>query len=368
MDRDRFLDEYIDTMAPNMEYRGRTEGERTVVKNFLAPMHNATSKEPFYLPENKKEYIPMRNEAFKGLFGEGFAEQYDKHKFVGQGGFGSVFEKPGDPTRVLKVQRLDQQKDIDRAATEVEAQLRAAEAGIAPRVHSVETAPSSYQHRNSNQNALIHITEMDKIHNLMGVPGGMKSEQPLADIQKNPESNRKFELDFAKTRLALADKGVVHKDLNFIGHGYRSDHIGYDPSTGKTQVIDYGVTHLYDHAANLHEHNNNLNLQKETYDKKTPSQKVKHFLDHKLDAIYDGMYAVGNKEEATIFKNLYSELVKKDLNQANDLINQGEEIINMHTREDTKLKRKYDRLPSSTATYGYFRNPTVEEVLAEKRK
>ena len=369
MDRDRFLDEYIDTMARNMEYRGRTEGERTVVKNFLAPMYNARSEEDFYLPTNEKEYRPMRDEAFRGLFGEGLAEQYDRHKFVGQGGFGSVFEKPGDASRVLKVQRLDQQRDIDRAADEVEAQLRAAEVGVAPRIHTVETFPSTYQHRNSNKKAQIHITEMDRIHNLMGVPGGMKSDQPLDAIQKNPELNRKFELDFAKTRLALADAGVVHKDLNSIGHNYRSDHIGYNPQTGKMQIIDYGVTHLYNHAENLHKHTNNLNLQKEEYEGRSPTTKVRHFLDHKLDAIYDGMYAVGNKEEAGIFKNLYKEYIgRDDLLGADDLINQGQEIINMHSRDDTKLTRKFDPLPSSTSKYGYERNPTVEEVLAEQGK
>ena len=59
MDRYKFLDEYMDMMAPNMEYRGRNEGEREVVTKFLAPMHNAQSKEDFYLPTNKEEYIPM---------------------------------------------------------------------------------------------------------------------------------------------------------------------------------------------------------------------------------------------------------------------------------------------------------------------
>tara|TARA_Y100000361_G_scaffold77820_1_gene68882 strand:- start:7 stop:1083 length:1077 start_codon:yes stop_codon:yes gene_type:complete len=341
VDRDRFLDEYLDTMARNMEFRGRTAGERAVVKNFLAPMYNARSEEDFYLPENEKEYRPMRDEAFRGLFGEGFAEQYDRHKFIGQGGFGSVFEKPGDPSRVLKVQRLEQQKDIDRAGGEVEAQLRAAEAGIAPRLHSVETAPSSYTHRNSNRKAQIHIMEMDRVRNLMGLPGGMVKDQPLTQLLEDPQANRKFEYDFAKTRLALADKGVIHNDLNYYGAGRRSDHIGYDPVTGKMQIIDYGVTKIYDHAANLHSHNNNLNLQKETYEKKTPGEKVKHFLDHKLDAIVDGMYAVGNKEEADIFKGLYKETVQKDLNQANDLINQGQGIINRHSREDTDQQRKY---------------------------
>ena len=183
--------------------------------------------------------------------------------------------------------------------------------------------------------------EMDRIRNLMGLPGGMVKDQPLTQLLEDPQANRKFEYDFAKTRLALADKGVIHNDLNLYNAGRRSDHIGYDPVSGKMQIIDYGVTKIYDHAANLHSHNNNLNLQKETYEKKTPGEKVKHFLDHKLDAIVDGMYAVGNKEEADIFKGLYKETVQKDLNQANDLINQGQGIINRHSREDTDQQRKY---------------------------
>ena len=40
----------------------------------------------------------------------------------------------------------------------------------------------------------------------------------------------------------------------------------------------------------------------------------------------------------------------------------------MHSRDDTKLTRKFDPLPSSTSKYGYERNPTVEEVLAEQGK
>ena len=180
--------------------------------------------------------------------------------------------------------------------------------------------------------------EMDRVRNLMGLQGMVK-DQPLARLLEDPQANRKFEYDFAKTRLALADKGVIHNDLNYYGAGYRSDHIGYDPVTGKMQIIDYGVTKIYDHAANLHSHNNNLNLQKETYEKKT-RRKSKTFLDHKLDAIVDGMYAVGNKEEADIFKGLYKETVQKDLNLANDLINQGQGIINRHSREDYRSTKK----------------------------
>jgi len=51
------------------------------------------------------------------------------------------------------------------------------------------------------------------------------------------------------------------------------------------------------------------------------------------------MTAVGNKEEAFMFKELYEETVDSgDLLAANDLVNQGREIINKHTAKDVDNK------------------------------
>ena len=95
-----------------------------------------------FLPDNPKEYIPIRNKAFDQTLGKGFAEAYDKYKVLGKGAFGTTFQDPDDPTKVFKAQSLEFQRDIKRAEKEVDAQIKAAEMGRAPNVHAVETFPA----------------------------------------------------------------------------------------------------------------------------------------------------------------------------------------------------------------------------------
>ena len=59
---------------------------------------------------------------------------------------------------------------------------------------------------------------------------------------------------------------------------------------------------------------------------------IKLVSDHQVDAIYDGMYAVGNTEEAQIFKDTYQDLRDTNkLREASDLVDQGASIIDRHT-------------------------------------
>ena len=85
--------------------RGRMAGERDIVGADLNRIHNAKNTGmDFYLPDNPSEYKPLRDQVLTERYGEGFVDMYDRYKPIGQGAFGAVFEKPGDPSRVLKVQ------------------------------------------------------------------------------------------------------------------------------------------------------------------------------------------------------------------------------------------------------------------------
>ena len=87
---------------------GRMAGERDIVGNYFKRIRNAQGTGgDFYLPDNTKEYKPMRDEALTDLYGKGFVDMYDRYKPIGEGAYGAVFEKPGDSQRVLKVQRQD---------------------------------------------------------------------------------------------------------------------------------------------------------------------------------------------------------------------------------------------------------------------
>ena len=343
METDKFLDEFKNSLADEIAGWGATEGERRFVKHFSTDelVQNLKEQEDELGGSlsglTKEEYIPIRNKVFDTAFGTGFAEQYDRHPLVGQGGFGTVFEKPSDPSRVLKVQRLDHDTDRTKADYEVERQLEAAELGLAPRIHAVETAPSSYQHRNSNWNSTLHTIEMDRV--------------PTENVERG---NREQALALSKARLKLASQtGIVHDDLN-TPYGRREDHMSYDPVNKSMSFIDYGKTEQYDHAQDLHDHDK----YGREFNKATG--RAEHFLDHKVDAIYDGMTAVGNQEEATIFYETYKALKDKDLRAASDLVDQGESLINRHTMDDTVLTKvdkeghKYE-----------INNPTASDFLRD---
>ena len=73
-------DEGIYRMA---RYMGRMAGEKDIVGTYFKRRRNAQGTGgDFYLPENTKEYIPMRNEALTDLYGKGFVEQEKYGNFL----------------------------------------------------------------------------------------------------------------------------------------------------------------------------------------------------------------------------------------------------------------------------------------------
>ena len=335
---------------------GRMAGERDIVGNYFKRIRNAegTGKD-FYLPENKKEYKPMRDEALTELYGKGFVDMYDRYKPIGEGAYGAVFEKPGDSQRVLKVQRqdtLDRQKFGD---TEIARQTEAAEMGVAPKIHQVTNLPykhevpmeilRSFDNRYGTVDPRHQVTEMDRINTLDQL-GGKHSvlQNYVKNLNNNENSeelrkeNQKYKLAVSKAQLQLADRGIVHTDLGVDRYkNPRQDHTVYDPSTNKLQFIDYGHSEKYNHANNLHEHTKNMNLRDEELRNYTPGAKAEHFLEHKVANIVNGMKAIGNVEEANIFQGLYGEVIDSgDLLAADDLVNQGRDIIKRHSFKDVR--------------------------------
>ena len=367
--------------------------ERDFVKGYLESIN--PDDPDIFLPDNPKEYIPIRNKAFDQTLGKGFAEAYDKYKVLGSGAFGTTFQDPDDPTKVFKAQRLIMKDDIKRADKEVEAQLKAAEMGRAPNIHAVETFPAredgmdllrSLDTTGRFASPTIHVTEMDKIKTLesqgyAAEPGGVlekfvknkmidadddapiyKLNNPAAQVMR--DETRKMHLARAKGELDLADKGIIHSDLMDSAGFDREEHITYNPNTNQMQFVDYGVAKIHDHAGDMHEHTKNLNIKNEELKNLDASSRAEHFLDHKATAIINGMKAVGNREEANIFEGIFNEYMgNDDLLAADDLVNQGREIINKHDFKDSELKLQKGQ--KTGYTYGQLSNPTVNQVVTD---
>ncbi len=367
--------------------------ERDFVRGYLESIN--PDDPDIFLPDNPKEYIPIRNKAFDQTLGKGFAEAYDKYKVLGSGAFGTTFQDPDDPTKVFKAQRLIMKDDIKRADKEVEAQLKAAEMGRAPNIHAVETFPAredgmdllrSLDTTGRFASPTIHVTEMDKVKTLesqgyAAEPGGVlekfvknkiidadddapiyKLNNPAAQVMR--DETRKMHLARAKGELDLADKGIIHSDLMDSAGFDREEHITYNPNTNQMQFVDYGVAKIHDHAGDMHRHTINQNLKNEEVRDLDASARAEHFLDHKATAIINGMRAVGNREEANIFEGIFNEYMgNDDLLAADDLVNQGREIINKHDFKDSELKLQKGQ--KTGYTYGQLSNPTVNQVVTD---
>ena len=379
MDRDEFLRGYLN----NLRYMR----ERDFVKGYLESMN--PDDPDIFLPDNPKEYIPIRNKAFDQTLGKGFAEAYDKYKVLGSGSFGTTFQDPDDPTKVFKAQGLNFQSEIKRAEKEVDTQIKAAEMGRAPKVHAVETFPARKDFEYSDPKyttPIIHVTEMDKVDTLKsqgyaGEPGGVldkfvqnkiidadddapiyKLDVPQAQVMRN--ETRKMHLARAKGELDLADKGIIHSDLMDSAGMDREEHIIYNPNTNQMKFVDYGVAKIHDHAGDMHRHTINQNLKNEEVKDLDASSRAEHFLDHKATAIINGMKAVGNREEANIFEGIFNEYMgNDDLLAADDLVNQGRKIINKHSFDDAELKLQKGQ--KTGYMYGQLSNPTVNQVVTD---
>ena len=376
MDEQEFLNKFTEYLGPTLAHLGKGPGMREVVQRYFDKLD--VDNKGIDLPNNEEEFGKLRDEALDETYGKGFAQQYAQNKLIGQGGIGSVFEMQGDPSKVRKVQRTTedpfvmpgigiQRKEI--ADDEVETQLQAMKAGVAPTLHAVETYPvakrkfNTYgQENKSKQDEIMHIMEMDKVTTVEDEGGideiidqklknfgfnndkdypyqGTKAQKNRYIERKNQMTQAekaKYKLALSKTKLKLADQGIVHTDLGYgIEGDRREDHLTYDPYSNEMQIIDYNQVERFNHANNLHQHTENMNLKNEELRDYTPGANAEHFLDHKVNAIIQGMNAVGSTEEAQMFKGLYEETVDSgDLEAADDLVNQGRQIIDEHTMGD----------------------------------
>ena len=357
-------------MHARAKVMGRMAGERDIVGRNLNRIHNAKNTgTDFFLPDNPSEYKPLRDKVLTEEYGEGFVDMYDRYKPIGQGAFGAVFEKPGDPTRVLKVQREDTLRRMRMGDREVNRQRQAASIRRAPMIHSVTDYP--YQHetpedilgsldtRYGTSDPRHRVIEMDKVKTIQDQGGkiqmlqdyvlkkqGIKPEDRKYSYYDKFETpyrieNAKYNLALAKAQLHLADaKGIVHTDLG--ADNSRTDHIAYDPSKpARMKFIDYGFTRKFNHAENLHKHTKNLNLRNEELKSHNLAGidgqvglDVEHFLDHKVANIAQGLKALGRADEANAFRNEYQSYVdtpfgKEDFESADALVRRGTKEIRM---------------------------------------
>jgi len=381
-----FLKTFTENIAPQMAYMGIPMTEAEMVRNYM----EGSDKYVEYLEgrdddayfvdvpdkaSEPKRFMKMRDRALQSKYGRRFADQYIQNKLLGQGGTGSVFEKPGDPSRVLKVQRLTEDPMYEEPKVgiqpkfivdkEIDIQARAGEAGLSPRLHSVESYPipkrkyhNSYPNP-SRQDEIMNIMEMDRVStvedeggfdeiinkkvrnfgfdNTKDYPYKESSDKKQKYFRRKDQmikaENAKKALALSKLHLGLADQGVIHTDLGFRGE--RPDHLVYDPYSNKMQAIDFNQVQTFKHSNNLHKHTRNQNLLSEELQEYSPEAQAMHFLDHKSKSIFNGMMAAGQKEEAHLYNDLYKEIrARGDLIASENLVNQGQEIINKHTMKD----------------------------------
>ena len=371
MDRE-FLKTFTEDIAPRMAYLGRSMAESDMVRNYLGADSDALIPDMATQP---KEFMKLRDQALESKYGRRFADQYIQNKLLGQGGTGSVFEKPGDPSRVLKAQRLTEDPMYEEPEVgiqpkfvvdkEINIQARAGEAGLSPRLHSVESYPipkrkyhNSYPNP-SRQDEIMNIMEMDRVStvedeggfdeiidrkvrnfgfdNTKDYPYKESSDKKQKYLRRKDQmikaENAKKALALSKLHLGLADQGVIHTDLGYGGE--RPDHLVYDPYSNKMQAIDFNQVQTFKHSNNLHKHTRNQNLLSEELQEYSPEAQAMHFLDHKSKSIFNGMMAAGQKEEAHLYNDLYKEIrARGDLIASENLVNQGQEIINKHTMKD----------------------------------
>ena len=353
-----------------MSGMGIKAGERDIVGRHLNRLHNAKNTGmDFFLPDNPSEYIPLRDQALTDMYGKGFLDMYRTYKPIGHGAFGAVFEKPNDPTRVLKVTREDTLRRMKMGDREVNRQMQAASIRRAPMIHSVTDYP--YQHetpeailgsldtRYGTDNPRHKVIEMDKVKTIDDQGGkiqmlqdyvlkmqGLKPEdRKYGTYDKFEEpyrlENAKYNLAVAKAQLHLADaKGIVHTDLG--ADNSRTDHIAYNPRRPfRTKFIDYGFTRKFNHAENLHKHTQNLNLRNQELKSHDLAGidgqvglDVEHFLDHKVANISQGLKALGRADEANAFRNEYQSYVdrpgfEEDYESADNLVRRGTKEVRL---------------------------------------
>ena len=309
----------------------------------------------------------LQLEALEDMHGKDFLDQYRNLDFIDQGSVGSVFAKKGDKGNVIKAQRAtedEDQLDPDRGTIgiarksdvdrEIDAQLTAAELGVAPRINTVENilvpkrkyAFPDIRNRNpSPMGETLNIINMERVNTLAeqgGIDNVVDQYVRRFDLtgdkakQMTTAGHQKAQLAFAKAKLRLMDKGIVHNDLGGGRNvGEREDHISYDPFSNEMKIIDYGRIKRFKHANNLHQHTKNQNLIGEEMDDMSPFEQARHLLDHRVTAVLQGMKAVGNEDLAGDYQSIYDESRDKgDLREMEDIADQGKKIIEKQTMKD----------------------------------
>ena len=313
----------------------------------------------------------LQLEALEKRHGEDFLDQYKKLDFIDQGSVGSVFAKKGDTRNVIKAQiatededlldpdegtiGIARKSDVDR---EIDAQLTAAELGVAPRINTVENIPvpkrkyafPEYGRKNpSPMGETLNIINMERVNTLAdqgGIDNVVDQYVKRFDLtgdkakQMTTAGHQKAQLAFAKAKLRLMDKGIVHNDLGYDSSVRdREDHISYDPFSNDMKIIDYGQIKKFKHANNLHQHTKNLNLIGEEMEELSPYAQAKHLLDHRVAAVVQGMNAVGNKDLANDYEGLYDDVsARRDLEEMESIAEQGKKIIEKQTMKDVTNK------------------------------
>tara|TARA_Y100000114_G_scaffold55076_1_gene50349 strand:- start:109 stop:1209 length:1101 start_codon:yes stop_codon:yes gene_type:complete len=309
----------------------------------------------------------LQLEALEDMHGKDFLDQYRNLDFIDQGSVGSVFAKKGDKGNVIKAQRatededqldpdtgtigIARKSDVDR---EIDAQLTAAELGVAPRINTVEnilvpkrkyTFPDISKRNPSPMGETLNIINMERVNTLAeqgGIDNVVDQYVRRFDLtgdkakQMTTAGHQKAQLAFAKAKLRLMDKGIVHNDLGGGRNvGEREDHISYDPFSNEMKIIDYGRIKRFKHVDNLHQHTKNQNLIGEEMDDMSPFEQARHLLDHRVTAVLQGMKAVGNKDLAGDYQSIYDESRDKgDLREMEDIADQGKKIIEKQTMKD----------------------------------
>ena len=309
----------------------------------------------------------LQLEALEDMHGKDFLDQYRNLDFIDQGSVGSVFAEKGDKGNVIKAQRAtedEDQLDPDRGTIgiarksdvdrEIDAQLTAAELGVAPRINTVENilvpkrkyAFPDIRNRNpSPMGETLNIINMERVNTLAeqgGIDNVVDQYVRRFDLtgdkakQMTTAGHQKAQLAFAKAKLRLMDKGIVHNDLGGGRNvGEREDHISYDPFSNEMKIIDYGRIKRFKHANNLHQHTKNQNLIGEEMNDMSPFEQARHLLDHRVTAVLQGMKAVGNEDLAGDYQSSYDESRDKgDLREMEDIADQGKKIIEKQTMKD----------------------------------
>ena len=249
--------------------------------------------------------------AIESQHGKTFARSLRQHEILGVGANGVVLQSRAEPDTVLKIQapiNKGAKGRLSRVEDEVNIQALAAELGAAPQIRAYESYPSGAS-----------VIEMEKV-------------SPRHEVQF-----RDKDLAVAMAELDLIGQGIIHKDVH-------PGNVAYDPTSRRVKFMDFGAASVNAEDASLYRQN----------------------------AIVRGMQAMGNVDEAEIFRQISLEhLTRRKASkdpaekaraaaQLDDLLAQGEQIV--LGAVDADLDRPYTSLAE-----GRYPNAWREQHLRAPR-